>query len=142
ELRVANGRISRLAFSQRDPLPERGLVWNQRVQVVVGGPGGMKMLPVRLTGAVTEVPAAVGMPAPDFILPTGGGIGYGGFVLDPGTITYLLAHLPEMDDALTRGAAWVTLWDQMLDGRAAPPALLELAMRALPQETDELNVAR
>jgi aminopeptidase N len=142
ELRVANGRISRLAFSQRDTMPERGLVWNQQMQVLVGGSGGRKMLPVRLTGAITEVPAAVGMPAPDFVLPTGGGIGYGGFVLDPGTITYLLAHLPELDDPLTRGAAWVTLWDQMLDGRAAPPALLELAMRALPQETDELNVAR
>ena len=142
ELRVSDGRISRLAFVQRDPLAQRGLVWNQRVQVVIGGAGSTRVVPVRLTGTVTEVPAAVGLPAPDFVLPTGGGIGYGGFVLDAGTIAYLLAHLPDVDDALTRGAGWVTLWDQMLDGRASPAAVLDLAMRALPQERDELNVAR
>ena len=66
------------------------------------------------------------------MLPTGGGIGYGGFVLDDGSVRYLLAHLPEIDDPLTRGAAWVTLWEEMLDGRAAPAAVVDLAMRALP----------
>jgi aminopeptidase N len=142
ELRVADGRITRLAFAQHDPLRRRGLTWNQRLQVVVSSSKGTRVLPVRLSGVVTEVPDAVGLPAPDFVLPTGGGIGYGDFALDDGSLAYLLAHVPAIEDPLTRGAASVTLWEQMLDGRAAPAAMLALAMRALPLERDELNVAR
>ena len=100
------------------------------------------MLPVRLSSAATEVPDAIGLPAPDFVLPTGGGIGYGDFALDDASLAYLLGHLPEIQDPLTRGAAWVTLWEQMLDGRVAPAAIMALALRALPLEGDELNVAR
>jgi aminopeptidase N len=76
------------------------------------------------------------------VLPTGGGIGYGDFALDERSLSYLLTRLPEVDDPLTRGAAWVTLWEQMLDGRVKPDALMALALRALPLESDELNVAR
>ena len=52
------------------------------------------------------------------------------------------ATFPKSTDPLTRGAAWVTLWEQMLDGRVAPAAVMALALRALPLEGDELNVAR
>ncbi len=72
----------------------------------------------------------------------GCGVGYGSFELDAGSLDYLLAHLPEISDPLTRGAAWVTLWDQMLDRRASPAALITLALTALPRETDEQNVQR
>jgi aminopeptidase N len=76
------------------------------------------------------------------VLPNGGGLGYGLFILDEASRTYLLEHIEEIPDALTRGSAWVTLWEQMLDGRIAPPALLDVALRALPRECDELNVQR
>ena len=120
----------------------RGLNWNQRLQVIVSSPQSTRVLPVRLSAATTEVPDAIGLPAPDFVLPTGGGIGYGDFALDDTSLAYLLAHLPEIADPLTRGAAWVTLLEQMLDGRVAPAAIMTLALRALPLEGDELNVAR
>ena len=51
-------------------------------------------------------------------------------------------HLPEIGDPLTRGSAWVTLWDALLDGELAPSRALDLALDALPRETDELNVQR
>jgi aminopeptidase N len=95
-----------------------------------------------LHGARTEVPEARGLAAPSFVLPSGGGIGYGGFELDEASIRYLLDHLPDVEEPLTRGAAWVTMWDQMLERRATPSALLDLALRALPRETDEQNVQR
>ncbi|MEO7274057.1 MAG: M1 family aminopeptidase [Vicinamibacterales bacterium] len=141
-LRVADGRIAALAFQQSDPVARRGLTWTQRLQVLVSSAGQVRTLPVNLSGATAAVPGATGLPAPDFILPTGEGVGYGGFVLDPASRTYLLAHLPEIADPLTRGAAWVTLWEEMLDGRVAPAALLDLSLRALPLEQDELTVAR
>ena len=36
----------------------------------------------------------------------------------------------------------MTLWDNLLEARVAPGALLDAALRALPRETDEQNVQR
>ena len=58
-----------------------------------------------------------------FVLPTGGGLAYGDFTLDAGSRAYLLAHLPELKDPVARGAAWVALWEEMLDGRVRPADL-------------------
>ena len=141
ELRVDNGRIASLSFVQRDPFERRGLTWNQRLEVTLGLPDGLRTLPVRI--AATRVDAdARGLPAPRFVLPSGGGIGYGRFALDTASLDYLLAHLPDIDDPTHRGAAWITLWEQMLDRRAPASDIVELALRALPRETDEQNVQR
>ena len=142
QLRVDDGRITSLAFVQRDPLTRRGLVWNQRLQVTLGLPDGLRTLPVRIAEGRVDVPGARGLPAPHFVLPSGGGVGYGGFELDAASLTYLIAHLPEIDDPLTRGAAWITLWEQMLDRRTSASSVVDLALRALPRETDEQNVQR
>jgi aminopeptidase N len=141
-LSIERGKIGNLAFAQRDPIEHRSLTWNQHLQVTIGLPEGAQQIPVQLSGPRTEVPAARGLPKPLFILPTGGGVGYGGFELDTDTLTYLRAHLPEIDDPLTRGAAWVTLWEQMLDGRVAASDMIALGLRALPLESDEQNVQR
>ena len=93
-------------------------------------------------GSRADVPGAQGLPAPRFVLPSGGGLGYGGFVLDPASAGYLATSLPEIRDPLTRGAAWITLWEQMLDGRTPASGVVDLALRALPRETDELNIQR
>jgi aminopeptidase N len=142
ELRVDNGRVASLAFTQRDPILRRGLVWNQRLMVTLGLPGELRTLPVRIAEGRVDVPGARGLPAPHFVLPSGGGIGYGGFELDAASLSYLLAHLPEIDDPLARGAAWITLWEQMLEGRTPASRIVDLALRALPGEADEQNVQR
>jgi len=141
-LAIEDGRISRLAFVQQDPQPDRKLLWNQRLQAIVGAGDSIRAFSVRMAGSEVEVPEARGLPAPDFVLPSGAGIGYAAFVLDDRTAEYLLANLPRIEDALTRGAAWVTLWESMLDGRVRSRALIDLAVRALPAETDEQIVQR
>jgi aminopeptidase N len=83
------------------------------------------------------VTAAAGLPAPRFVLPNGGGWAYGGFELDPQSLAYLATSLPSLPDPLTRGSAWVTLWDALLERRIAAPAFVQLAADALPRETDE-----
>ncbi len=142
ELKVADGRIERLAFAQRDPSASRGLLWSQRFSVALGYPSGIKLLDVTLNAPTVEVSGARGLPAPAFVLPTGGGIGYGGFTLDGASRTWLLGHLPEIPDALTRGAAVITLWEEMLDGRLRPAVLAELLLRSVAVERDEQNVQR
>jgi aminopeptidase N len=141
ELESKEGRMAALELSQSDPW-KRGLIWNQRLQLVLGYDQELKRIPVTLDGPKTSVPEGVGLPVPRFVLPSGGELGYGRFVLDDQSRHALLANLPTVEDALARGSAWVILWDEVLDRRMTPRAFMESAMRALSTETDELNVQR
>jgi aminopeptidase N len=140
-LDVKNGAIARLAFRQRDTW-NRNLVWPQQLRVAVGGHAPERIITVELTGPDVEVKDAVGWPAPRYVLPNGGGWGYGNFSVDQTTLAYLLRNLPDVADPLTRGSAWVTLWDSLLDKRVPPDAFLDLAMRSLPRESDEQMTSR
>jgi aminopeptidase N len=137
ELSLSKGRVERLVLTQQDPIERRGLMWNQRIQVAVGD----RLLPVKLDAPRVDVTAARGLPA-DFVLANGGGVAYGELHLDPTSLSWLLQSFASIDDELTRGSAWVTLWDAMLDGEARPDAIVALALRALPRERNELNVQR
>lgn len=142
ELSVSDGRITRLAFRQRDTW-NRGRVWPQQFRVMIGdATGGTTALRVALDGAGVEVTEAVGLPTPAFVLPNGEGWAYGAFELDETSLAFLSRSLPIIKDPLTRGSAWVTLWDALLDGRLAPVAFMDLAVEALPAETDEQLTAR
>ena len=142
QLTVDGGRIARLAFGMRDPVAQRGLAWTEDVQVAVGYPDQVRLIPVRLSGSVTDVPAARDLPAPLFVLPNGGGIAYGDFHIDAASLDWLSRRLPEVRDPLTRGSAWVTLWDALLNRELPADRLLDLALTALPKEEDELTVQR
>jgi len=142
ELRVQNGRVAQLAFTQRDSAPRRGLVWTQHVEVALGYEREIKRIPLNLDAARVEATEARGMPAPLYVLPSSGGLAYGGLALDPATRGYLLHHLAEIPDALTRGSAIVTLWEDMLDGRAGARDVVDVLVASLPREPDEQNVQR
>ena len=142
QMQTADGRITSLAFSQNDPVGRRGLVWTQRMEIALGYDAEIRRMPITLNGARVEVTAARGLPVPRFVLPTGSGIAYGGFAIDPITRETLLHHLPDIADALTRGSATVTLWEDMLDGRTDSAAIVEMLVAALPRERDELNLQR
>jgi aminopeptidase N len=142
ELRVENGRIAKLAFHQRDPLMRRGLVWDQQLRVTLGLPEGLRTMSVRLSDASADVPEARGLAAPTFVLPSGNGVGYARFELDSISMRYLTSSLAEIPDPLTRGAAWITLWEATVDKMPPPARFVALALDALRRETDEQNVQR
>ena len=137
----ASGRIAALALTAADPFNRR-LVWPQRLRVALGYHGAVKELVVDVKGATVRVPGAKGLPKPDYVLLNGHGLGYGLFMLDEASRAYLLAHIEEIPDALTRGSAWVTLWDNLLERRVTPGVFLDTAVRALPRESDEQNAQR
>jgi aminopeptidase N len=142
ELEIASDRVVSLRLGQTDPGGARR-AWNQRMELIVGYDGQpSRTLPVQLRAASIDVSEAVGLPAPDFVLANGLGVGYGRFVLDPQSRRYLLNHLPEIDQALLRGVAWLTLWDAMVSDEIPPLTLMHLAERSLESENDELNVQR
>jgi len=134
------GAVQRLAFVQSDPQQGRSLHWTEQMEVVVGAASNLRSIPVELRGERTEVKDASTLPRPDFVLPTGGGLAYGGFTLDDGSRAYLLKSLPELKDPVARGAAWVTLWEELLDRRVRPSDYFDLSLRALPLENTEQNV--
>ena len=140
-LEVEGGRVSRLTLTAADPL-RRGLIWPQRLRVVFGDETGVREVPVYLNASSITLVQAVGMRAPLFVLPSGAGLGYGLFVLDAASREYLLQHIEDIADPLTRGSAWVTLWENMLESHVTADAFLDTAVRALATETDEQNVQR
>ncbi len=133
-----DGNISSLTLTQRDPLG-RAVLWPQRLQVAMGYQDHSSSLAVSVHGAVTDVSTARGLKRPLYILPNGGGVGYGLFVLDADTKRYLNAHIEDIPDALTRGSAWVDLWENVLETPHTASEFLDLTTRALPKESDEQN---
>jgi len=134
-------RLESLELLSEDPL-KRGLVWPERLHLVLGYADASRQVPVDVTGERTPVSLPRGLARPLYVLPSGDGLGYGLFLLADSSRDYLLAHIEDIPDALIRGAAWVTLWDNVLEQRIRPDAMLAAAMRALPRETDEQNAQR
>ena len=126
------GRLGDLAFL--------GAKSAQRMRVLLGTAARHQPFDIEVSGDRTVVEEARGLPLPLFVLPTGGGLAYGAFTIDVSTRTYLLEHVEEFTDPVTRGAAWITLWDQLLERRIPPADFLEAILRVLPRETTEQNV--
>jgi len=137
----SNARLGAVALEVTDPLKRR-LVWPQQLRVALGYGTEVRLLTVDITSRVTAVSGVAGLPKPLYVLPNGQGLGYGLFLLDSGSRDYLLANIESVPDALTRGSAWVTLWDNLLEGQVRPAAFFATAVRALPQESDEQNADR
>ena len=140
-LETAGGRITRLALRQEDPLG-RGLVWPERLTVLVGTRAGIRAFDTTTRDGESAIDDAIGLPAPEWVLPVGGGLGYGFFDLDDATFEYLQTSLHRIEDPVTRGAALVALWEGMLEGRAEPGRVLNVLIAALPRESDELLLER
>jgi len=140
EAKFAGGQITHLSFTQQDPYPDRGLVWNQQIEVAAGA-HTVTTIPVALTAAHVDVPAARGMRA-QFVLANGGGVAYGDIHLDPASLAWLTSNVSTVEDELTRGSAWVTLWDAVLDGEVRPGAFMDAALNSLPRERNELITTR
>jgi len=140
DAKFSGGTIAHLSFTQQDPYRDRALVWNQHI-LVAAGAESVKTIPVALSAAHVEVPAARGVPA-KFVLPNGAGIAYGEIHLDPASLAWLTSNVSSIDDELTRGSAWVTLWDAVLDTEVKPDAFIEAALKSLPLEKNELLTSR
>ena len=129
-----------IVFTQADPQEGRSLRWTQHADVLVGSGNSVTSVPLDIQGERTQLSLPPNVSKPDWILPTGGGLAYGDFMLDDSTRTFLLQHLPELKDPLSRGAAWVTLWEEVLDRRVRASDFIDLALRALPREDTEQNI--
>jgi len=128
-----------VVLEQEDP-QGKGRVWPQTLHVLLDYATRDTLVtveldaePVRVAGAAAE-----GL---RFALPNGSGVEYGLFLLDDVSLESLVREAHALRSPRTRGAAWVTLWDQVLEGRLAPSGFLTRVLQALPDEAVELNLA-
>ena len=133
-------RFDRLRVSQNDP-HDQGRLWPQQLELLLSYDDGDVRMPLFLSGASASL-GWTGRARPNFVLPNASGIEYGHFRLDQESVAYLMSNLPDLEDPLTRGIAWVTLWDGVLEGEVAPTDWLELLLRGLTTETVEQNTQR
>ncbi|HJU55033.1 MAG TPA: ERAP1-like C-terminal domain-containing protein, partial [Pyrinomonadaceae bacterium] len=134
------GRISRLTLSERDVLGEGG-AWPMRVQLLLADESGKpETLTVTLDGAgETIVKAATGRRRPAYVFANYEDYGYGLFLLDDESRRYVLEHLGEVRDEFLRALLWGSLWDSVREAELAPTAYIELAIKLMPQERDEVT---
>ena len=138
---VRGGKIARLALRQRPaqtsvsgPAP-----WPMRTEVLLAyRDGPAERIPVTLTGAITEVVAARGKPAPLFVFPNADDYGYFLSLLDSASAEALEnGAIGEVKDGFLRAMLWGALWDQVRDARMDPARFARLVLRELPREKDE-----
>ena len=137
DLQTGSGKITTLTLTQH---AEDGSdrLWPQLFELLLLYPDGhTRELPVSMDQRTVAVPAAVGEPAPSAILFNSTGLGYGVFpVMKP-----LPALLPKLRSPVARAAAYVNLYENMLNGQALSPAqLLALNRQAFTREPEELNL--
>lgn len=129
-------KISRFSIQQK---PEYGKdkVWPQLFELTLHYPGAVKELTVNLDRAEVELKEAIGLEAPLFVQFNSSGQGYGLWPLDQG----MFKNLYQINKPLDRASAYISLYENMLSGRAIKPAeLLNLFITGLDKEKEELNL--
>jgi aminopeptidase N len=66
--------------------------------------------------------------------------GYGRFLLNRQSREYVLEHLGEEKDSFQRALLWGSLWDSVREAELAPAEYIELAIRTIGVERDEVTV--
>ena len=135
-----DGHPIEIGLSQRDAAGQGG-VWPMRVRVVIAYEDGrLERIPVLLEGKSTRI-AGSGSLRPRFVFANDGDFGYGLFTLDPASRAALLRGIGNVDDVLLRAQLWDALWESVRDAELAPLEFLEVMLRELPHERDQLTAA-
>jgi aminopeptidase N len=139
-LTVRDGRIARLVLAQRPAQPALSGAggWPQKLEVLLyRSAGGSERLPVELGGDSTEVVAARGRPAPDFVFANHGDYGYALVLPDTASVRWLERGAATIPDPFLRAMVWGALWDLVREAQLPPARYARMALAALPQERDE-----
>ena len=136
---AAGDPAGRLTLTQADPAG-RARLWPQRLELLLVYDDAEIRTPLLLAEGAASIDLE--RPAPRFVLPNAGGLEYGRFRLDEASAGLLTTALPDIADPLTRGVAWGTLWEAVLDGEIPVGEWFELLLRGLASEPVEQNVQR
>jgi len=91
---------------------------------------------IDVSGERTEVPALVGVPAPDVLLLNDDDLTYAKLRLDERSMATVVRHIAGFADPLARGLCWSAAWDMVRDAELAGRDYVALVLAGLPAETD------
>ncbi|WP_223860592.1 M1 family metallopeptidase [Spirosoma validum] len=128
-------KITRFAISQTG---EDGTkrVWPQGFEVALVYPDRVDELTVNMNQGQVELGEAVGKSVPDFIVFNSSGQGYGIFPVDAA----MIPKLATLKNSVTRAAAYINLYENMLTGQVSPVMLGATYQNLLSKESEELNL--
>jgi aminopeptidase N len=134
------GRINQLKLRQQNILGEGG-TWPMRVEVLLAHDNAPpEALTVTLEGAAeTIVTAARGRRAPSYVFANNEDYGYGRFLLDEKSKRAVLRQLGAAPDDFLRALLWGSLWDSVREAELAPADYIELAIKLVAAERDEVT---
>jgi aminopeptidase N len=95
-----------------------------------------KSVELDVAGALTEVTELAGEKTADLVLINDGDQTYAKLRFDDRSIATMKSHLGKLDDSLSRGLIWASLWDSTRDGELAASDYVTIALNALAGETD------
>ncbi len=139
-LTVRGGKITSLQLVQRPAQSLSGTApWPMRTEVLLAYPGQPPVkIPVELRERVTDVVAARGKPAPQFVFANYEDFGYFLTMLDSASIAALESGaLGTIQDPFLRTMLWGALWDQVREVQIDPIRFARLALKEMPREKDE-----
>jgi aminopeptidase N len=87
----------------------------------------------------TNVAEAIGKHGPAYVFANAEDYGYGRFLLDDVSQARVLAQLGTVKDGFLRALLWGALWDSVREAQLAPSDYIELAIKLLPTERDEVT---
>jgi aminopeptidase N len=136
----ADGARAALRLTQHDSLAAGG-IWPQRLKLLlVYADGSRDVQEILLEHAETRVALPAGRTAPALVFTNFEDRGYGLFLLDAHTRAALPAQLGRIEDAFLRALLWDAMWEAVRRGDLSPSAWLDLALRELPAEGDDITV--
>lgn len=131
-----DNKISRFTVKQTAEYG-RTRIWPQLFELTLYYEGYSKEVTVNLNAPQIDLKEVVGLDVPLFVLFNSSGQGYGLWPVDQD----MFDHLYHIDKPLNRAAAYIALYENMLNGRSIKPAaLLTLFLEGLSKEKEELNI--
>ncbi|MCU1331898.1 MAG: Peptidase rane alanine aminopeptidase [Candidatus Angelobacter sp.] len=129
--------MTRITVSQRDVLDEGGL-WPIAARILVNYGKSQTQTRIEWKTARTEFVTGKGGECPSYIFANYQDEAYGRFLLDPVSRRAVMAQLGTVDDVFLRTLLWGSLWDSVREAEMDPREYIDLALRNLSAEKDEL----
>lgn len=136
-----SGRINSLTLKQENILHEGG-TWPMRIELLLAHKDAPpETLTVTTNGEPeTFVKEAIGLRRPAYVFANYADYGYGRFLLDDKSKQAVMQGMGTVSDDFLRALLWGSLWDSVREAELAPAAYIELAIKLVAAERDEVTV--
>ncbi|MFT5910280.1 MAG: aminopeptidase N [Paraglaciecola sp.] len=139
DLRRDGGKITSLQLIQRNATATMNL-WDQDLEVLMVKNGKTTNFSVNLDNRSLTMTETRDLPAPDYLIPNGKGIGYGYFELDDESLSYLANNVQNIEDDYHKSVVWLSLWEAFLRQKIDPATMLIMLENDLPKERESLGL--